>query len=95
MTQPIDSVAGISVPLTWTTTTNGDGTSAYQAVSPDGSLSYTAWDVPPAGGLVTVDQLNETFPDLATAQAAVQADYDPKRRHAAWVTFFHTHEPPS
>ena len=95
MTQPINNVAGVSVALTWTSTTNSDGTQAYQAVSPDGTLSYTAWDIPPAGGQVYVDQLDMQYPDLATAQAAVQAVYDPLRRHAGWTSFFHTHEPPS
>ena len=94
MSSPIDAGSAVSVPLTWTAVTNVDGTQSYLGAGLYG-YSYTAWDVPPAGGEVVVDQLNTTFPDPVTAQAAAQADYDPKRRAAAWAAFFDSHEPPA
>lgn len=95
ISSPIDAGAAAVVPLVWTVIANTDGTNSYQGAGLFG-FSYTAWDVPPATGAgVVVDQLNATFPDVASAQAAAQVDYDPKRRAAAWKAFFDSHEPPA
>jgi hypothetical protein len=92
---PVNFGAAATIALAWASVTNPDGSTSYQGVSLDGSVSYTVLASAPAvfPPLFRVDQLGESFAALADAQSVCQSAYDSVRRAAAWQAFFQTHEP--